>query len=68
MSFIVFKPMKCLRCGKNFDYEEEFELCEACQGEGCYECYGEGQLDVSEFPPLCPICYQDEYGDDNETL
>ena len=66
MSLITYVKMDCIRCHKSFDYEQEFEMCDACAGLGCYECLGEGHFDLSELPPLCPICYFDEYGDEDE--
>ena len=61
MSIVVFKPIRCVCCGKEFQREEEFEVCEYCNGEGrengCFECGGQGKIDIGSAP-LCPSCWE----------
>ena len=55
---------KCFNCGKEFDWEEDYQPCIECDGTGtdgvgrkCILCGGVGAVDVNaDDVPVCEDC------------
>jgi len=58
MSHSVFIPAFCVYCHKKFDFEQEYNPCPECDGSGCSYCYGNGDIPVDRYTPICDKCWE----------
>jgi len=67
----------CYKCKKEFEIEEDLQLCPYCDGTGndvlmadCIWCHGTGCIDVNEDNglPICDDCLMEETALEEEYL